>query len=370
MHPYPGPGEGAAGADWGTYVQRLLVACTWVDVLSDLGRLRLQPAAFPHEFCHLRSSLAVHMQQRDVYMVSRIMEGLRAFGVRDDDSEVRGGRRLLLALQGEDGGWRGNGAGSGRRVGVGMGGVCCATSAAAIRALAPLPFRGHGPWMQAPKAFHSRALATPESEKECETLTKRLKHRTEIAARRHSNEVAGMAKAVAVRGAARVGKLTWALPDGRLDRRLETLKKAMRRVGSHIQAVGAAERAERERATSDVAATSDTVHGMRTNLVVLTRALKMTGVLVRAAAQNGTVGPALAALSANMLTYRARLLGRSWRTAAEVEVRVLIVLRVMDSSTQRYKQQITPIPVSILFPLSYILYPIPVPHSRRRTDCS
>jgi len=115
-------------------------------------------------------------------------------------------------------------------------------------------------------------------------------------------------------------KRQWAYPDGRVDNRMERLKSGMERIMREIQRREEEEEMDVEAQEERARAFDATAEGMRQNMQTLSRACVMTRVLVRAAAANKTVGPALHSLAANLTNYRKHLLGRTWRSAVGTEV--------------------------------------------------
>jgi len=312
MRPYPGASE---TPDWVSYLRTIRLVCTLViDALSDFGRLVLREVDFPHEYYYLRYSVEVLLQQREVYLLSRVLLALRTFaGVSDHDHLLRSMRKFLVSVQSaQDGSWC-----SGNSF----------VSVAAMRGLAPLVFRGFGPWMPQHSTMSTSHTDTVQRDETYSTRTKRLVKRAEAASRRHANEVRGLAQAVKTRGNARVGKYAFVFPDGKVDERLAKLKVAMKAMVQHATTLEKQEAQRQEERRAAVVVKNDTVEGMRENLRSLARACVLTGALVRSALRNRVVGPALSALALNLSSYRKQLLGKAWRTldGSETEADALFV---------------------------------------------
>ncbi len=83
-----------------------------VYTMNDFGRYLVSPYWLPWEYEFLRAHLETAMAMNDPDMVGEFMDTLRAFGVGDDDPQVRRGFDFLLDTQNSDGSWADWDAGS------------------------------------------------------------------------------------------------------------------------------------------------------------------------------------------------------------------------------------------------------------------
>lgn len=101
MRPYRGS-EGGANAEFYDTVYAITHV---VYTLNDYGQRRLSPQRLPQEFEFLRANLREAIAQNDADMLGEFMDSLRAFGLDEDDPEIRAGMEYLLARQNADGSW-------------------------------------------------------------------------------------------------------------------------------------------------------------------------------------------------------------------------------------------------------------------------
>ncbi len=76
-----------------------------VYTLNDYGQYRLPPRRLPQEFEFLRRHLREAVARGDADMLGEFMDSLRAFGLTEDDREIRDGMEYLLTHQNADGSW-------------------------------------------------------------------------------------------------------------------------------------------------------------------------------------------------------------------------------------------------------------------------
>jgi hypothetical protein len=76
-----------------------------VYTMNDYGRFILSPWWLPWEYEFLRTYLETAMAMNDPDMTGEFLDTLRAFGVGDDDPQVRRGFDFLIDMQNADGSW-------------------------------------------------------------------------------------------------------------------------------------------------------------------------------------------------------------------------------------------------------------------------
>ena len=76
-----------------------------VYTMNDYGRYLLSPYWLPWEYGFLRSYLETPLAMNDPDMAGEFLDTLRAFGVGDEDAQVRRGLEFLLDTQNVDGSW-------------------------------------------------------------------------------------------------------------------------------------------------------------------------------------------------------------------------------------------------------------------------
>ncbi len=101
LRPYRGS-EGGANAD---FYDTVYAVTHVVYTLNDYGQYRLSPRRLPQEFEFLRANLREAVAQGDADMLGEFMDSLRAFGLDEDDKEIRDGMEYLLTHQNPDGSW-------------------------------------------------------------------------------------------------------------------------------------------------------------------------------------------------------------------------------------------------------------------------
>ncbi len=101
LRPYRGS-EGGANAD---FYDMVYAVTHVVYTLNDYGQYRLSPRQLPQEFAFLRKHLREAVAQGDADMLGEFMDSLRAFGLDEDDAEIRQGMEYLLTHQNADGSW-------------------------------------------------------------------------------------------------------------------------------------------------------------------------------------------------------------------------------------------------------------------------
>ncbi|HEU4594885.1 MAG TPA: hypothetical protein VFS10_06925 [Pyrinomonadaceae bacterium] len=101
LRPYRGR-EGGANEDFHDTVYAVTHI---VYTLNDYGQYRLSPRRLPQEFEFLRANLREAIAQEDADMLGEFMDSLRAFGLDEDDQEIRDGMEYLLTHQNADGSW-------------------------------------------------------------------------------------------------------------------------------------------------------------------------------------------------------------------------------------------------------------------------
>jgi hypothetical protein len=101
MRPYPGSENGV-----NTIFEDAVYAITHiVYTLNDYNTTRLDPDWLPEEYAFLQASLQQAIAEKDEDMLGEIMDGLRAFGITNDDEKMRAGMEYLLADQNANGSW-------------------------------------------------------------------------------------------------------------------------------------------------------------------------------------------------------------------------------------------------------------------------
>jgi hypothetical protein len=76
-----------------------------VYTMNDYGRYLLSPYWFPWEYAFLYTHLESAMAMHDPDMTGEFLDTLRAFGVGDEDAQIRRGLDFLLDAQNPDGSW-------------------------------------------------------------------------------------------------------------------------------------------------------------------------------------------------------------------------------------------------------------------------
>jgi hypothetical protein len=76
-----------------------------VYTLNDYNSSKLDPGWLPEEYAFLKASLQEAIAQQDEDMLGEIMDGLRAFGLTNDDNIMRAGMEYLLSHQNANGSW-------------------------------------------------------------------------------------------------------------------------------------------------------------------------------------------------------------------------------------------------------------------------
>ena len=76
-----------------------------VYTLNDYNSFKLDPSWLPKEFAFLKASLQEAIAQQNEDMLGEIMDGLRAFGLTNDDEIMRAGVEYLLSHQNANGSW-------------------------------------------------------------------------------------------------------------------------------------------------------------------------------------------------------------------------------------------------------------------------
>jgi hypothetical protein len=101
LRPFRGR-EGGANAE---FYDTVYAVTHVVYTLNDYGQYRLSPRRLPEEFEFLRSNLREAIALDDADMLGEFMDSLRAFGLAEDDAEMRAGMEYLLERQNADGSW-------------------------------------------------------------------------------------------------------------------------------------------------------------------------------------------------------------------------------------------------------------------------
>jgi hypothetical protein len=101
LRPYRGS-EGGANPD---FYDTVYAVTHVVYTLNDYGQYRLSPRSLPQEFEFLRANLREAVARDDADMLGEFMDSLRAFGLDEDDREIREGMEYLLTHQNPDGSW-------------------------------------------------------------------------------------------------------------------------------------------------------------------------------------------------------------------------------------------------------------------------
>jgi hypothetical protein len=101
LRPFRGR-EGGANAE---FYDTVYAVTHVVYTLNDYGQYRLSPERLPQEFEFLRSNLHEAIAQDDADMLGEFMDSLRAFGLMENDPEMRAGMEYLLQRQNADGSW-------------------------------------------------------------------------------------------------------------------------------------------------------------------------------------------------------------------------------------------------------------------------
>jgi hypothetical protein len=98
LRPHPGPGTPE-------FYDAVYAVTHVVYTLNDYGQRRLPARLLPAEFAFLKSNLRAAVAAEDADMLGEFMDSLRAFGLTDDDAEIREGMEYLLTHQNPDGSW-------------------------------------------------------------------------------------------------------------------------------------------------------------------------------------------------------------------------------------------------------------------------
>jgi hypothetical protein len=101
LRPYRGS-EGGANPD---FYDTVYAVTHVVYTLNDYGQYSLSPRRLPQEFEFLRANLREAVARDDADMLGEFVDSLRAFGLGEDDEEIRRGMEYLLTHQNPDGSW-------------------------------------------------------------------------------------------------------------------------------------------------------------------------------------------------------------------------------------------------------------------------